>query len=91
MSEPVTPEILLHEFEKLNLLRKECIFVLFGFAGEIEAFVIRYDSVVFPMPIKPGELPPVNLPVRVRFAVEHIRVDAADGKAAVINPAPAVF
>jgi hypothetical protein len=91
VTEPVTAEILLHEFEKLNLLREERIFVLLGLAGEIEALVIRDDSAILPMLIKPGELPPVNVPVFVRFAVEHIGVNAADGKTEVINPAPAVF
>jgi hypothetical protein len=91
VTEVVPAEILLHEFEKLDLLREECIFVLFGLAGEIEALVIRDDSAILPMLIKPGELPPVNVPVFIRFAVEHIRVNATDGKTAVINPAPAIF
>jgi len=91
MAEPVTGKIILHTFEKLNFLCKERIFVLFGLAGEIEAQVIRDFSAILSMLIKPGELPPVNVPVFVRFAVKHIRVNAADSKTAVINPAPAVF
>jgi hypothetical protein len=91
VSEAVTAEILQHEFEKLNFLCKECIFVLLGLAGEIATLIIRNDSAILPMLIKPGELTPVNVPIFVRFAVEHIRVNAADGKTVVINPAPAIF
>ncbi len=91
VTEAVTVEILLHEFEKLNLLGEECIFVLLGLAGENEALVIRDDSAILPVLIKPGELPPVNVPVFIRFTMKHIRVNAADGKTAVINPAPAIF
>jgi hypothetical protein len=91
VTEPVTAEILLHEFEKLNLLREERIFVLLGLAGEIETLVIRDDRAILPMLVKPGELPIVNVPVFVRFAMKHIRVNAADGNTTVINPAPAVF
>ncbi len=91
VTEAVTAEILLHEFEKLNLLCKERIFVLLGLAGENETLVIRHDSAILPVLIKPGELAPVNVPVFVRFTVKHIRVYAADGKTAVINPAPAIF
>ena len=91
VTEAVTAEIILHEFEKLNFLREERIFVFLGLAGEIETLVIRNYRAILPMLIKPGELPPVNVPVFVRFAVEHIRVNAADGKTAVINPTPAIF
>jgi hypothetical protein len=89
--EAVTAEIILHEFEKLNFMREERIFVLLGLAGELEALFIRNDSAILPMLIKPGELTPVNVPVFIRFAVKHIRVNAADGKTVVINPAPAIF
>ena len=53
VTEAVTAEILMHEFEKLNFLREESIFVLLGFSGEIAAFIIRDDSVILPMLIKP--------------------------------------
>jgi hypothetical protein len=91
MPEAVTTEIFLHEFEKLNLLGKKCIFILFGLTGAIEALVSGNDSPILPMPVKPGELSPVYIPVFVRFAVEHIRVNPADGKSVFINPAPAIF
>jgi hypothetical protein len=87
----VTAEIILHELEKLNLMREERIFVLLGLAGEMEALFFRNDRAILPMLIKPGELTPVNGSVFVRFAVKHIRINAADGKTAVINPAPAIF
>jgi hypothetical protein len=87
----VTAEIILHELEKLNFMREERIFVFLGLAGEMEALFLRNDHAILPMLIKPGELTPVNIPVFIRFAVKHIRVNAADGKTAVINPAPAIF
>ena len=91
VSEPVTGEIILHEFEKPYLLGKECIFVFLGFTGEIEALVIRYNSIIFPVLVKSGELPPVDVPVFISFAVEHVRINAADCKTAFVNPAPSVF
>ena len=87
----VTAEINLHEFEKLNFMREERILVFLSLAGEMEALLLRNDRAILPMLIKPGELTPVNVPVFIRFPVEHIRVNAADGKTAVINPAPAIF
>jgi hypothetical protein len=90
VSQPVTGEIILHKFEEPYLLRKECIFVLLGFTGMIEAHVIRYFSIIFPVLVKSGELPPVNVPVFVSFAVEHVGINAADSKTAVVNPAPSV-
>jgi hypothetical protein len=91
VTEAVTAEINLHEFEKLNFMREERILVFLGLAGEMEALLLGNDRAILPMLIKPGELTPVNVPVFIRFPVEHIRVNATDGKTAVINPAPAIF
>jgi hypothetical protein len=87
VSEPVTAEIILHEFEKPYLMSKESIFVLLGFTGEIEALVIRYFSIIFPVLVKSGELPPVDVPVFVSFTVEHVGINATDSETVVINPA----
>jgi hypothetical protein len=91
VTEPVTGEIILHEFKKLNFLGKECILVLFGFTGEIEALVIGNMCVILPMPVKSGELPPVYNSVVVGFAVEHIGINTTDCKAEVINTALSFF
>jgi len=91
MPEAVTTEIFLHEFEKLNLLGKKCIFILFGLTGAIEALVSGNDSPVLSMLVKSGELPPVYISLFVRFTVEHIGVNATDGKSVFIDPAPAIF
>jgi len=91
VTEPVAGEIILHTFEKMDLLGKERIFVLFGLAGEIEALVIRDNCIILPVLVKSGELPPVDEPVLVGFAVEHVWINTTDGKTAVINPAPSVF
>ena len=91
VSEPATSEIILYKFEKSYLLCKECIFVFLGFTGEIEALVIRYFIIIFPVLVKSGELPPVDVPLFVSFAVEHVGINVADGKTAVINPASSVF
>ena len=91
VTEPVTRKILLHEFEELNFLCKKRIFILLCLAGKIETLVCRNYSRKFPVLVKPGELPPVNVPVFVRFAVEHIRVNAADCKTTVVNATPAII
>jgi hypothetical protein len=41
--------------------------------------------------VQTGELPPVNDPLLVPLAVEHVRINPADGEPLVIDPAPAVF
>ena len=43
------------------------------------------------MLVEAGDLAPVHLSPFIRFPVEHVRIDAADGKPAVIDPAPVVF
>jgi hypothetical protein len=91
MAEPVTGEVVLHDFEKPYFVGKECIFVLFGFAGEIETLIVRNTCVILTMLVKSGKLPPVNIPVFVRFTVEHIWIDPADSKTAIINPALSIF
>jgi hypothetical protein len=91
VTELVTGEIIPDEFEKPDLLRKERILVLFGFTGKIEALVIRNNSVIFPVLVKSGKLPPVDVPVFVGFTVEHVWINTTDCKTAVVNPAPSVF
>jgi hypothetical protein len=91
VTELMAGEIILHEFEKSYLMGKERIFVLFGFPGEIEALVIRDYCIILPVLVESGELPPVNVTVFIRFAVEHVGINTTDSKAAVINPAPSVF
>jgi hypothetical protein len=91
MTKPVTEEIILYEFEKLYFLCEECIFVLLGFTGEIETLVIGNTCVILPVLVKSGELPPVDNPMVVRFAVEHIGINTTDRKAAIVNPALSVF
>jgi hypothetical protein len=91
VTEPVTGEIILHEFEKLYFLVKECILIFFGFTGEVEALVIRNTCIVFPVLVKSGELPPVYGTAVVWFTVEHIGINTTDSKTAVINPALSVF
>jgi hypothetical protein len=88
--EAVTSEIILHEFQKPDLLRKKSIFVLLCFTGEIEALVICYNGIILPVLVDAGELPPVDIPVNVGFAVEHERIYATDSKSAVVNPASSV-
>src|SRR5208283_2862470 len=59
--------------------------------GNGKALIIRDLHVVFPVTVKAGYLPPVHISLSIGFAVEHIGIDAADGKPPVIDPAPAVF
>jgi hypothetical protein len=91
VTEPVTGEIILHEFKKPDFLGKERIFVLLGFTGEIEALVIRDNRIILPVLVKSGELPPVDIPVFVRFPVEHKWINPTDSKTVVVDPAPSVF
>ena len=84
-------EIVLHIFEELDLLREKCVLVLLCLTGDSEALFIRDSGVVFSMLFNPGELPPVNSPLFVRFPVEHIRIDAADGKPVVIDATSSLF
>jgi len=72
VTQTVTVEINLHEFEKLNFMREERILVFLSLAGEMEALLLRNDRAILPMLIKPGELTPVNLSLIIRFSVEHI-------------------
>ena len=90
VTEPVAVEVILHKFEKPYLVRKERIFVLLGFTGEIEAHVIRDNSIIFTMLVKPGELSPVDVSVFIRFTVEHVWINATDSETVFINPAPPV-
>jgi hypothetical protein len=91
VTEPVMGEIILHEFKKPDLLGKERIFVLFGFTCAIEALIIRDNRIIFPVLVKSGELPPVDISVFVRFPVEHRWINPTDSKTAVVNPASSVF
>jgi hypothetical protein len=91
MPEFVTGKIFLDELEELDFLREKCILVLLCFAGDSHTLFIQDYSIIFPVPFQSRKLSPVNDPFLVRLTVEHIGVDAADGKPAVINPAPAIF
>ena len=65
--------------------------VFHGLTGNGKGFLIWYLRIVFAVLIRTGYLAPVHLPSLIGFTVEHVRVDAADGKPPVIDPAPAVF
>jgi hypothetical protein len=90
VTEPVAVEIILHKFQEPYLVRKERIFVLLCFAGEIEAHFNRNHSIILTVTVKPGELPPVDVPLFIGFTVEHIRINTTDSETAFINPAPPV-
>ena len=82
---------MLQVFKELDLLREKRILILLYLTGETEALLIRDGSVIFPVLVKPGELPPVHSPLFIRFPVEHVRVDAADGKPVIIDTTFALF
>jgi hypothetical protein len=91
MAEVVTGEIVLHVFEELDLLREKCILVFLCFTRERETFFIRDRMPVFPVLVKPGELPPVNGTMLIGLAVQHVGIDAADGKPVFIDAAFSLF
>ena len=91
MAEMVAGEIVLHVFEELDLLREKRILILLCLTGEAEAILIRNGSIIFAVQVKPGELPLVHCSMFVGFAMEHVRVHAADGKPVFIDATFAVF
>jgi len=91
MPEIFPGKFFLYAFEKCNLVSKECMFVFHGFAGDGKTFLICNLCIVFAMLVKAGYLTPVHFAPVIGFTVKHIRVDAADSKPTVIDPAPAIF
>jgi hypothetical protein len=91
MAEPVTGEEVPDKYQETNLLHEVCFLVLFCFAGDGKAILLWNPGIVFPVFIKTGDLAPVHFPSFIRFAMEHVRVDAADGEPAFIDPALTVF
>ncbi len=91
MAETIPREIIVNTLKNRDLLHEERILILFGFTGDRQALFTGDIRIILPVDIQPGNLPPVHLPVLIRFTVKHIRVDPADGKTPVINPAPVVF
>lgn len=85
--EPLRCKVVPDELKEMDLLHKEGILVLFCLAGKGEAFVSWNRGMVIPVLIKTGELPPVDFPVLVRLAVEHVRVNPAYRKPVVVYPA----
>ena len=91
MAEVVASEVVLQVFEELDLLREKRILILLYLTGDNEALLIRDGSVIFPVQVQPGELPPVHRTLFIGFTVEHVRVHAADGKPVIIDTAFALF
>src|SRR5512137_1811907 len=66
-------------------------FIFPGFCSCLPAENLGNLRVVLTMFIKAGNLTPVDLPPFVRLPVQHVRVNATDGKPLVIYPAPVVL
>jgi len=92
----VMPELMhvkkiVNGFKKGYLMCKESVFIFFDFPGECKALIIGQILVILPVFVQSCELSPRHLPRHIAVSAEHMRVNAADRKPLVIDPAPAVL
>jgi hypothetical protein len=91
VAELMSGEPFLYAFEECDLVIEKCMFIFHGLARKSDGFIIRDLRIILPVLVQTGDLAPVHLSLLIWLPVEHVRVDSADGKPLVIDPAPAVL
>ena len=91
MPESVLLKIILNTAKKCNFLPETGRLVFPCFCCDPATVAHGNFRMIIPVLIEAGDLAPVNVPVLIRLAVEHVGIHTTDGKTPVIYPAPVVF
>ena len=89
--EPVLPEVPAGKGEKCDLEGQDRILKLPRLPGNADCIFPGNADMILPVQVKAADLAPVHVPRFIRLPVEHVRVDPADCRPSLIDPAPTLL